>query len=339
MVRYTIDRTDPGNLRMLAGQNFRPGDEIIAEPAVDTLLIGLEDIFDPTVVLKNAGPFSGVRHFDEFRAKLSLAKRNSLDALFNKDGAGTGSLFATNAFQWPEEIDGHSYTKLGIFLNISRINHSCRPNAFFTWNSLRQKGTIYALDNIQRNVEIVIEYIADTDTSFGNGQHRRKEYDDAYGFKCECGACNLKAGINRRNQPDDADRRQARNLLDELEDDTPRAGESNAASVLRRMGAADNYITVLNNLGIKDVRLANGYKELAVLHDRAFDTARQAPHPANCQLCHGPSGRLAHLEAALTALNKENRVHIRCWGTRHEELAEDDTKRQEIQQKLARNGG
>lgn len=49
----------------------------------------------------------------------------------------------------------------GIFLDSSRINHSCIQNAQNTWNEDLQKLTIHALRDISEKEEITIFYLSD----------------------------------------------------------------------------------------------------------------------------------------------------------------------------------
>lgn len=231
---------------------------------------------------------------------------------------------------------------LGLFNDISRVNHSCRPNAFWAWNEERSEGTLFAIDNIPNNAEILIEYTADTKPSFKNGQGRRDLLNRSYNFRCDCGACNAAGQINRRNQADDQARLQAQQLLSEIQDEQPRQGESVARAVLRRLQSTNTYITLLGTLQIRDTKLAHAHSRLADLHEKEAVHATLPAHRNNCQVCQqaaGGNGRLAHLKQSLSALGSENTSHVRCLGIQHKDLAEVERKTREIQLKIARNGG
>ena len=72
----------------------------------------------------------------------------------------------------------------------SRINHSCRPNAHFTWNARLKKMTLHALSAINPGGEVLIQYLGG-----GDGQQRadrRAELLRDFGFECGCELCSLR---------------------------------------------------------------------------------------------------------------------------------------------------
>jgi hypothetical protein len=48
----------------------------------------------------------------------------------------------------------------GLFLEASRINHSCQPNAQHTWNASLGRLTVHALRDIEAGREITISYMS-----------------------------------------------------------------------------------------------------------------------------------------------------------------------------------
>ena len=83
-----------------------------------------------------------------------------------------------NSFQWPQRAFS------GIFLEISRINHSCRRNSFLSYDGAL--GKIMATRNISKGEEIFISYI-ERDPPFS--QQERQEKLESYGIECRCQAC------------------------------------------------------------------------------------------------------------------------------------------------------
>jgi hypothetical protein len=72
----------------------------------------------------------------------------------------------------------------GIFPHAARFNHSCNPNACFTWNSAIGKETIHTMADIEAGDEITISYcdmIHDKTLRAWELRH--------YGFVCDCRAC------------------------------------------------------------------------------------------------------------------------------------------------------
>jgi hypothetical protein len=74
----------------------------------------------------------------------------------------------------------------GIFKNISRINHSCRPNAIHTWHPNSRYETVSAVRPIPINTEVTISY-----HSGGTSAARQDFLRKSFGFDCHCEACSL----------------------------------------------------------------------------------------------------------------------------------------------------
>jgi len=80
---------------------------------------------------------------------------------------------------------GTNYTRsndLGVFLELSKINHSCRPNAQQTWNQDLGVETLYSLYNIEKGEEITISYCPESriDPNF---------LQTTFRFECACASC------------------------------------------------------------------------------------------------------------------------------------------------------
>ena len=92
-----------------------------------------------------------------------------------------------------------------VFPNISRINHSCLPNAdhAIDWTTLRM--SIYATIDIPIDTEISIEYTAGLIQK--SRVQRRDILNKSFGFTCGCPACSLsendgRASDQRRKEVD-----------------------------------------------------------------------------------------------------------------------------------------
>ncbi|KXH60739.1 hypothetical protein CSAL01_09364 [Colletotrichum salicis] len=77
----------------------------------------------------------------------------------------------------------------GIFLDASRINHSCRHNAQNTWNDSRGQLTIHVLRDIDDGEEITISYLGASE----NYAARQSRLQKSFGFVCACELCTLPA--------------------------------------------------------------------------------------------------------------------------------------------------
>jgi len=72
----------------------------------------------------------------------------------------------------------------GIFLEASRINHSCTPNALFKWNANIQRETVHAIVDIPAGTEIETSYCPPHKDAYS-----RREKLEHYGFDCLCDPC------------------------------------------------------------------------------------------------------------------------------------------------------
>ena len=100
-------------------------------------------------------------------------------------------IFTTNSFR----VSDSGEPAGGICLKASRFNHSCSPNARFTFNSNTGDIRIYALGTIPRGREIFIAYTPEDLLGrrlYGSPrQLRQATLRNQYHFTCECSICSL----------------------------------------------------------------------------------------------------------------------------------------------------
>ena len=94
--------------------------------------------------------------------------------------AGT---FQTNAFGLSGE--DASNVHVAIFESASRINHSCAPNTWHSWNPKTEKHNIHAIRDIKAGEELTTEYANCLDI-----REKRHSILKSYGFECQCEVCN-----------------------------------------------------------------------------------------------------------------------------------------------------
>jgi hypothetical protein len=70
----------------------------------------------------------------------------------------------------------------GLFMDASRINHSCQCNAHHAWNNSLKQLTVHALSDIESGQEITISYLPKL-LEFSKRQSYLKE---KYDFECHC---------------------------------------------------------------------------------------------------------------------------------------------------------
>ena len=166
---------------------------------------------------------------------------------------------------------GSGATEGGLFLEASRINHACNPNAQNTWNANLDQLTIHTFRDVEEGEEITISYL-DGSKSYAARQLSLKT---SFGFDCTCQLCSLPPA--QRQQSDQ--RLDEITRLDGLIGDgmrivsTPVACLYNAHALLRLLeeeGIADSRIPRLYYDALQIV-IANGDQARArVFAQRAY---------------------------------------------------------------------
>ena len=85
-----------------------------------------------------------------------------------------------------------------VFANISRVNHSCDPNAEVRFLFDDHRATLVATRRIRAGEEVSISYIDDNARA---GVKRRREMLAGWGFECECAKCDAESRWQRRLRP------------------------------------------------------------------------------------------------------------------------------------------
>ena len=98
----------------------------------------------------------------------------------------------TNSFAvdlWPGT---ENETAFNIVLpEISRLNHDCRPNAHYFFDTKTLTHHVYALRTIHSGEELTISYIDPTQTR----DVRRRELIQNWGFECSCSSCTQSTAV------------------------------------------------------------------------------------------------------------------------------------------------
>ncbi|KAK0701575.1 hypothetical protein B0T26DRAFT_733950 [Lasiosphaeria miniovina] len=80
---------------------------------------------------------------------------------------------------------GDGQIHIGMFTEAARINHSCRPNAYFRFSERMLAMEVVAYHNIEAGEEIEMSYVPITETR----EDRRKYLKENWGFDCTCELC------------------------------------------------------------------------------------------------------------------------------------------------------
>ncbi|KAH8114081.1 hypothetical protein DFH11DRAFT_1509569 [Phellopilus nigrolimitatus] len=126
-----------------------------------------------------------------------------------KDGSKLWGIITTNGLKCNFPQSRYLPHYAGVFPDISRINHSCSPNAVWSFDSRALWAEIRATRPIATGEEITIAYVTPTETRAERQQTLKKKY----GFTCHCTQCVATAGRAaaaasnaRRKQIDETDR-------------------------------------------------------------------------------------------------------------------------------------
>ena len=169
-------RTSAAGKGAFASRDIQRGDLILSEkPIVCLPTGGLEPVMRGAIeiAVRNLSP----THLDGY---LSLHNSHDTCETCSCFPIPLLGIFATNAIA---TTDGNA----GVSLGAARFNHSCSPNASYSFNSNTGEIRIYALGTIPRGEEIFVSYIC-------LDQIRRSRQDNlrpGYHFTCACSVCSL----------------------------------------------------------------------------------------------------------------------------------------------------
>jgi hypothetical protein len=169
---YTIQAIPGKGLGFIATKKIVKGTRITAEKPIFTIskLVSLEH---------------GQQQIADMVVKLSKENQTAFLSLHNNFKGVLPPLIGivkTNALPLGPTED---IMEGGVFLELSRVNHSCCPNSYDSWNANTEKRTLHAIRDINEGEEITIRY------KDGTFKSRQRELKRAFGFNCDCNTCSL----------------------------------------------------------------------------------------------------------------------------------------------------
>lgn len=163
----------------------------------------------------------------------------------------------------------------GLFLEASRINHSCKHNAQNTWNEGIGRLTIHALRDIETGQEITISYLA----SHSGYVERQRFLKEVFKFECKCELCSLPRAQRKQSDTRLRNLQATESLLGGFFWDIPKLGKE--LPLLHKM------LNLFNEEGIWDARISRAYQDAykvaiengdesraRVFAERAYDALR-----------------------------------------------------------------
>ncbi|KIM37692.1 hypothetical protein M413DRAFT_30635 [Hebeloma cylindrosporum] len=148
-------------------------------------------IRDSGLLQKGAGAFAA-REFHCVEAEIRNLSPGNLDKFLSLHNSHAEcscypnlalGIYGTNSFSFSDDNSG-------ICLKASRFNHSCSPNARYSFNANTGAFRIYALGHIPVGEEIFVMYISGSRV-YGSTRQFRQNLLNAHHFTCACSVCSL----------------------------------------------------------------------------------------------------------------------------------------------------
>jgi len=176
---YKISNAGDKGLGAFALQMFRRGNLIIAEAPLFS--IHKQDDGGPIDFQSVAAAVDSLSS-EEVQKYVSLKNADAEGKRYANPFLG---IYSTNAYETGSGGQGR------IFLEVSRFNHSCLPNARTSWNPDINRMRIYALRDIALGEEIFVSYLASRNVYGSSRAERQNRLMSRYMFTCACTACGL----------------------------------------------------------------------------------------------------------------------------------------------------
>ncbi|KAL6299885.1 hypothetical protein BKA93DRAFT_819723 [Sparassis latifolia] len=175
---FTLRPVNGKGLGAFASRPFRRGDLVLTDP--------------PLYIVENPDNGGRIHQGKVITAvkRLSAADKQVFLSLMNVY-ADTGrfpnpilGIHDTNAFQ----VGGYDSA---LCIVASRFNHSCSPNARYSWHAASGRLRIYALRDIAVGGELLVSYISSRRVYGSVFRERQQRLSMSHGFTCSCATCTL----------------------------------------------------------------------------------------------------------------------------------------------------
>ena len=158
---------------VVAKKNLYPGDLIMLEKP---LIVVKDDIYDDIEKIKN--------YLDKAVTKMSSSERElflELSDCKNPADPTYLGIFDTNDMDYGGDA--------AVFASMSRVNHSCQPNAEFVTDCGQRWQRLVAIGDIEEGEEIMINYLPLEEEGTDRREVRQSFLKKHYGFICTCRSC------------------------------------------------------------------------------------------------------------------------------------------------------
>jgi hypothetical protein len=176
---YSIRHIDGKGLGFVAVKELSPGDRVLEENPI--IRFNARKVRDLCYVR------SLFTHLSQDELRLVRRLYNA----FPEEGDFDVGILRTNCYGLG--VDGK---QSGLFLSLSRMNHSCQPNCERTWDSIRETETLYALQYIKPGEELMVWYDDMTELT---REERQSTLSERWRFECACECCSLTGEAQRQS--------------------------------------------------------------------------------------------------------------------------------------------
>ncbi|KAJ7058041.1 hypothetical protein C8F01DRAFT_1149276 [Mycena amicta] len=214
---FEIKTTASMGRGVFATREFHRGDMILAEKPILTV--------DERSTL--SASYQAIQRAVEELSPSNSVKFLELTNAYDSDPLFVG-IFRTNAL--PD----------GLGFDVSHFNHSCSPNARYSWHPESGRLRVFALTDIAVGAEIFVTYIQSKNVYGSPRDTRQQRIRTKFNFTCTCAACSL---VGKARKASDKRRQEAGALYDGMMRHEP--GLSGALVVRDAVRA----ITLLRNEG------------------------------------------------------------------------------------------
>ncbi|KAF7192271.1 SET domain-containing protein 5 [Pseudocercospora fuligena] len=218
----------------------------------------------------------------------------------------------------------------GIFPLVSRLNHSCLPNAQHAYNERQRRMLVHIIRPITSNEEITLSYIPG-----GPSSQRQLELKQNFLFACTCELCSLPPSEKRKS-----DERLSRAAVLDSQIGSPRLVYTSPVQALHSAHELSSIYQLEQILDLRLPRLYYDAFQIVAMHSdlaRAREFARLARDSR--RICEGPeSEELERLEGLM-----EDPRRFENWGaagvkwrSKVDNIPECDKDREEFEKWLWR---
>lgn len=256
---YTMEPIPDAGFGLVATSPIPRGTQIISEAPLFTL----NGIFQNTTLAAAAIAL-------KIKA-LSKEQQRTFLTLHNAYGRDLPPLLGT--FKTNTHPLGVGATECGIFPTVSRLNHSCIPNANYSWSSTYGRENVYAVRDIAPGEEITVSYLDAASWNSVTTDRQHKLYE-GFRFDCHCNACGRSS---EELQESDVRRFDMARIDEARRVGGGRLAVTNPAKALRY---CRNILELLKDDGVSDMTLYGPYTDAFQLCLAHGDMARASAFAA-----------------------------------------------------------